>query len=45
VTSSVGFVFDSGDREWMSGRDRECLSSNGVEEMNKACTAMLSTYL
>jgi hypothetical protein len=45
VTSSVGFVFNSGDREWMSGRDRECLSSNGVVEVNKECTAMLSTYL
>jgi hypothetical protein len=45
VTSSVGFVFDSGDREWMSGRDRERLSSNGVVEVNKKCTALLSTYL
>jgi hypothetical protein len=45
VASSVGFVFDSGDREWMRMRDRRCLSNNGVEEVNKACTAMLSTYL
>jgi hypothetical protein len=45
VASSVGFVFNSGDREWMGVRDRECLSNNGVVEVNKECTAMSSTYL
>jgi mRNA degradation ribonuclease J1/J2 len=45
VASSVGFVFNSGDRERMVVRDRECLSSNGVVEVNKKCTVMLSTYL
>jgi hypothetical protein len=45
VAPSVGFVFDSGDREWMKMRDRDVLRGNEVAEANKTCTAMLSTYL
>jgi hypothetical protein len=41
VTSSVGFVFDSGDREWMSGRDREGPRVNEGAEMNKDITEVL----
>jgi hypothetical protein len=45
VASSVGFVFDSGDREWMNLRDRERLRRFEVAEASKACTAIPSTYL
>jgi hypothetical protein len=45
VASSVGFVFDSGDREWTSLRDRDHLRRFEVVEASKACTAIPSTYL
>jgi hypothetical protein len=45
VASSVGFVFDSGDREWTNLGYRECLRRFEVVEAIKACTAMPSTYL
>jgi frataxin-like iron-binding protein CyaY len=45
VASSVGFVFDSGDREWTNLRDRERLRRFEVAEVNKKCTTMSSSYL
>jgi hypothetical protein len=40
-----GFVFNSGDSEWIVARDRERLRGIEVAEVNKACTVVLSIYL
>jgi hypothetical protein len=40
-----GFVFNSGDSEWIVARDRERLIGIEVAEVNKDYTVKLSTYL
>jgi nucleoside 2-deoxyribosyltransferase len=42
---TIGFVINAGDSTWKNMRDRDVLRGNEVAEANKACTAMLSTYL